>query len=75
LERRECVRPSLQDLNHGLLPITLAPSSKKRKEERRREEKRGEWATYIHSFVIAHASPTLLKGFVLRHNTRIWESN
>jgi hypothetical protein len=40
LERRECVRPSLQDLNHGLLPITLAPSSKKRKEERRREEKR-----------------------------------
>jgi hypothetical protein len=49
LERRESVRPSLQDLNHGL-PITLAPSSKKRKEERRREEKRREESgqhTYI----------------------------
>jgi len=42
LERRECVRPSLQDLNHGLLPITLAPSSKKRGEEKRKEEKRRE---------------------------------
>jgi hypothetical protein len=40
LERRESVRPSLQDLNHGLLPITLAPSSKKRGEEKRREERR-----------------------------------
>jgi hypothetical protein len=59
----------------------LHPLKRKEKRSRsRRGEERGEW---VHTYivlnlisVIAHGSPTLLSiGFVLRHNTRIWESN